>query len=228
MKVFAISDLHLSTAADKPMDIFGANWDNHFEKIKEDWQARVSDEDVVLLSGDHSWADGLADALPDLNLIGALNGKKIIIKGNHDIWWSSISRLREALPKGMYALQNDSIKFGKFVFCGSRGWDYDCDNDADKKIYERELLRLEMSLQAMEKLREEGDKVIAMCHYPPYNSYMEPSRVTAKFTEHKVDKVVYGHLHGGNNRRICGYRMDGVEYFLTSCDQTGNKLIQLY
>ena len=122
MKVFAISDLHLSTVVDKPMDVFGASWDNYIDLIVADWKQKVTDDDVVLLAGDFSWAMRMADALPDFALLADLPGKKVIIRGNHDYWWNKISQVRNNLPTGFYALQNDCLRLGNLLLCGTRGW----------------------------------------------------------------------------------------------------------
>lgn len=136
MRVFAIGDLHLPGGEDKPMNVFGDRWDEHFEKISADWKARVGEEDVVLIPGDISWAMQLEHAADDLQAIGSLPGIKILLRGNHDYWWSTITRVRELLPPKMYALQNDAIRIGDYVFCGSRGWTGEETTD-DKKIYAR-------------------------------------------------------------------------------------------
>ena len=122
MKIFAISDLHLSLSGEKPMDIFGYSWEDYLNKIELDWQNKVSDEDIVLISGDISWAMKQEDALKDIEFISKQKGKKILIRGNHDYWWQSITKLREMMPKDIFLLQNDAVKIGNFVFCGSRGW----------------------------------------------------------------------------------------------------------
>ena len=122
MKVFAISDLHLSINNPKPMDIFGEVWEGYVEKIFEDWKNKVTDDDLVLLCGDFSWAMKLEDTKKDFDLLSTLPGKKIIIRGNHDYWWKSISGVREFLPENFYAIQNDAMKFGNVVVCGTRGW----------------------------------------------------------------------------------------------------------
>ena len=122
MKIYAISDLHLSTTCDKPMDIFGGNWEGYTEKIISNWKQKITDDDLVLVAGDISWAMKLEEAKPDLEWIDALPGKKIIIKGNHEYWWKSISSVRAILPDSVKALQNDSIKIGNVIFCGTRGW----------------------------------------------------------------------------------------------------------
>ena len=148
MKVYAISDLHLSLSGEKPMDIFGEKWDGYLEKIERNWQSIVTDDDVVLISGDISWAMKLEDAVNDLQFIAKLKGKKILIKGNHDYWWQGINKVRNCLPANVYALQNDSVKLGNYVFCGSRGWTVEGANDfteQDLKIYRRESERFKLA-----------------------------------------------------------------------------------
>jgi len=231
LKVFAISDLHLSAKVDKPMNIFGGNWDNHLEKIKEDWQNKVSDDDIILMSGDFSWAMTLDDAMFDFNSISELKGKKVMIRGNHDYWWSSISRIREITDNNFYIIQNDSIKIGDYVICGSRGWltpgstDFD---SQDEKIYLREIERLRLSLKSAQKLKVDGDKLICMIHYPPFNARREASGFTELFESFNVDKVIYGHLHGKESRTDLFFTKNGIGYFLTSCDKLDFKLASIY
>jgi len=122
MKVFAISDLHISTTSDKPMDIFGSSWVGYLDKIADDWQSKVTDDDIVLIGGDISWAMTLENALEDMKFFFGLKGKKVLIRGNHDYWWHGINKIRAALPENVYALQNDSVKFENLVVCGSRAW----------------------------------------------------------------------------------------------------------
>ena len=208
------------------MDVFGKKWEGHFEKIKEDWLKKVGEEDVVLLAGDFSWAMTLADAKRDLDEVAVLPGKKVIIKGNHDYWWQSISKVRDALPERFFALQNDVLRLGDYLFCGSRGWTTESNAEDDKKIYERELIRLELSLSAMSKMRKEGDKVIGMTHYPPFDVSISSTPVTALFQKYGVEKVVYGHLHGNAYAKRKAY-LDGAEYFLTSCDLVDFSLVKI-
>lgn len=227
MKIYAISDLHLSTTTDKPMNVFGANWDNYVEKIIADWQKKVEDGDIVLIAGDISWAMDLEDAIVDLEPFKKLKGKKVFIRGNHDYWWKSISKIRAAMPEDFYFLQNDAVKFDNVVICGTRGWTVEGSADftaEDKKLYLRETERLRLALSGAEKLRAEGDKLIVMIHYPPFNVKREPSLFTAQFDEHKADKVVYGHLHGKDCKTDLYLKFNDVEYYLTSCDQVGNEL----
>ncbi len=230
MKVFAISDLHLSGNNPKPMDIFGRAWENYMAQIERDWRARVSDDDLVLVAGDISWAMTLPDAVPDLRLFGAFPGKKVILRGNHDYWWKAIGAVRAALPHGMFAVQNDCLRFGDVLVCGSRGWTTPESGGMgadDQKIYDREAVRLSLSLQDMEKQRKEGDRVVAMIHFPPFNSKLVPSPFTTLFEQHKVDAVVHGHLHGAPGKQPLTKTVRGIRYYLTSCDLCNNKLQEI-
>lgn len=227
MKVYAISDLHLSINNPKPMDIFGAVWDNYLEDIEKSLQA-VQPDDLVLIAGDLSWAMTLDAAVPDLKYIGGISsGKKIITRGNHDYWWKGISAVRAVLPENVFAIQNDCMKFGDVIVCGSRGWSADDKSEDGKRLYARELLRMEMSLQAMQKLREDGDRVIFMIHYPPFNVRFEDTPVTKLFEKYGVNAVVYGHLHGKNcyAKRLADKH--GIKYYLTSCDQVANRAVEI-
>ena len=233
MKIFAIGDLHLDSVVDKPMDVFGPGWDDHFERIKNDWNSKVTENDLVLIPGDISWGMRESEAKPDLDLVSLLPGKKIITRGNHDYWWNSISKVRALLPEGMFALQNDAIKIDNVVICGTRGWTVpntpeDFKDDDDKKIYLRELIRMEMALQDLEKKRKDGDFAIAMIHYPPFNAKLNDSVFTSLFEKYKVDVVVYGHLHGKNCRACKFVEKNGVKYYLTSCDQVNCELVEIF
>lgn len=231
MKVFAVSDPHLSFTAEKPMSIFGAVWENHWEAIAADWLEKVGADDIVLLPGDISWGMTTDEARKDLETIGAMPGKKIYVKGNHDYWWGSLSKVRGILPEGSYCIQNDALKFGKFIFCGSRGWSVPeigvKPDPNDEKLLRREQLRLELSLKAAEKLAT-GDPQeikIGMMHFPPFDSRMSSTPFTDLFAKYGVKKVVYGHLHGQKCRAELKSVKNDVEYYLTSCDITGNKLV---
>ncbi|MBQ2863854.1 MAG: metallophosphoesterase [Clostridia bacterium] len=230
MKIFAISDLHLSINSDKPMNIFGPVWDGYLDKIKNSWN-RVQDDDVVLIAGDHSWAMKMADALPDLDYISNLGkGHKVIIKGNHDYWWSSISALRRELPLKMYALQNDAVKIGDYIFCGSRGWtvpELTHKTPDDEKIYKREVIRMELSLQDAKRLQTNNEKIIVLTHYPPFNSKIEDSDFTKLFEKYNIETVVYGHLHSYDKKQQIITHKNNVKYYLTSCDLIGNELIEI-
>lgn len=224
MKIFSISDLHLSGMCDKPMDVFGVGWEGHLDKIKSDWQSKVSDDDIVLLCGDTSWGTVLEEGLFDLNALKGLKGKKVFIRGNHDFWWNGITKLRDAAPDGsFYFLQNDCVKFGNVIICGSRGWS--CPGSADytehdEKLYAREAERFKLCFKAVEKVREEGDLLVVMIHYPPVSPKLQDTLFSDLFRQNGVSKVVFGHVHGQSYFPLRSVK-DGIEYVLTSCDKVG-------
>ena len=230
MKVFAIGDLHLSINNPKPMDIFGPVWEGYLDTIEKDWEEKVSDDDVVLIPGDISWAMKMTDAKADLDYISKLKGKKIIIKGNHDYWWNSISALRDGLNNNTFALQNDALKFDNVIVCGSRGWmvpENGFKSPQDEKIYKRELIRMELSLRSAAALRNPEDEVIVMTHFPPFNYRMEDNEMMALFEKYKVNIVVFGHLHSYDTSQKLKFKKNGIDYFLVSCDMIDNKLVQI-
>ncbi|MDD4833093.1 MAG: metallophosphoesterase [Clostridia bacterium] len=230
MKVFAISDLHLSTVVDKPMDVFGAGWENHFEILSNDWQSKVGESDVVLMPGDFSWAMRMNEALPDFALFKNLLGKKIILRGNHDYWWNTIGQVRNAIPNDFYALQNDCLRFENVLICGSRGWvcpDYTPMSAEDEKIYLREIERLKLSLASMEKNRKTSDKVVCITHFPPFNARYEENEVIRQLIAHDVHTVVYGHLHGAQSRAELVVKKFGITFYLVSSDLVKNKLTEI-
>ncbi len=221
MPVFAIGDLHLPGHDEKPMDVFGHRWERHFELVCENWTRLVQADDIVLIPGDISWAMQLSDALDDLNAIAALPGRKVLLRGNHDYWWSSISRLREHLPQGMYALQNDAMLLDDIVICGTRGWTIPTaaweGKDTDVKIYQRELIRLRLSLQQGQKLAD-GRPLVCMMHFPPVLGDLSPTGFSELLEEYAAHTVVYGHLHGAAIANGFGGMLRGVRYELVSCD----------
>jgi len=225
--IWAISDLHLP-AREKPMDIFGAHWANHFERIREDWLQRVQMDDIVLLPGDLSWAMHLEEAQEDLEKIGSLPGKKLLLRGNHDYWWSSIGRVRRMLPEGSYALQNDSLLLDGYLFAGSRGWTIPGEPEGesdDARIYRRERQRLEMSLKNA-RARSGDAPIIVMMHYPPRSE--NSAGFADILTEFGVKTVVYGHLHGAGLAGAIQGELDGITYHQVSCDGLDFKLAQIF
>lgn len=230
MSIYAIADLHLSFSAEKPMDIYGGEWVNHTEKLKTNWEAMISENDTVIIPGDCSWALRFEDALVDLKWISELPGKKVFIKGNHDLWWNSVNKLN-TLFENMFFLQNSFYETEGYAICGSRGWICPGDDDFtghDEKIYKRELGRLRLSLEAAAqagygkntgKSEESRGKILGVLHFPPASENVRRSGFTEIFEEYGAEKVVYGHLHGkdayGNGLRGISNK---IEYILTSAD----------
>lgn len=225
MRIYAISDLHLSFTSNKPMDKFGEHWYKHHEKIDASWRRMVGSDDVVLVPGDHSWGLRLDEALPDLQWIGNLPGQKVLGKGNHDLWWQSISRLEAlALPNTRW-LQNNAFVFDDVGVCGTRGWSFpgggtDVEDQHDDKIYKREIERLKLSFQALDKLRKKNPvtRVICMLHYPPLLNDKRDTEFTALLESQGVDVCIYGHVHLSHKHRVFRGEHQGVQYDCVSCD----------
>lgn len=199
MRVYAIADLHLATVKPKPMTVFGPQWHGHPQAIFEQWKDLVRPQDVVLLPGDLSWAMRLTDAMTDLEPVVKLPGTKVLLRGNHDYWWPTLGKLRAALPEGMLAIQNDAVRVGNVVICGSRGWitpAYEPLNSEDERLLAREGERLGLSVKAAQQLRQAGDHLLMMLHYPPATAPYLPNPIMEVIEQAQPDMVVYGHLHG--------------------------------
>ena len=218
MALYAISDLHLGFNEDKPMDIFGEKWTGHPEKIKNNWIKKVNKEDTVLIAGDISWAMNSDSSSIDLQWIEELPGKKILSRGNHDYWWNSIKKLNASFENTKF-LQNNYYSYEDYAICGTRGWTCpggDKFTEKDRKIYQRELIRLRLSLDEAKK--NGFSKFIVMLHYPPINEGFEESDFVKIIKEYGVEKVIYGHLHGPSLKKVLNGKVDGVEYIMTSAD----------
>ena len=224
MRLFAIGDLHLSGGDDKPMDVFGPQWDRHFLHISRNWREKVRAEDTVLVPGDISWAMRLEDARADLEEIAALPGRKILCKGNHDYWWNSVSQVRAILPEGVTALQHSAADAGECVVCGTRGWMFPTEEAPlelhDEKICLREAQRLRLALEEAKKMAA-GRPMVVMTHYPPLLSKTRDTMFTALMEEFGVHTAVYGHLHGQGIETGFSGEHRGVRYELVSCDSVG-------
>lgn len=201
MKIFAIADLHFDSKKEKPMNIFGDNWIDHENKIMDYWKETVGKEDLVLIPGDISWAVKLNDAMDDLMKIDALPGKKIIGKGNHDYWWSTSNKLDNLELKTIKFLKNNSYTYNGAIICGTRGWDTMEDHSQldNEKIYLREMNRLKISLEESKKSNKE---IIAMLHYPPFNSEGTPNEFFQILKNYNIGICIYGHLHGEEGHKI--------------------------
>ncbi len=216
MALFTISDLHLSLSEDKPMDVF-YGWDNYVERIEANWKRVVGENDTVVIPGDISWALKLEDSLQDLLFIESLPGKKIILKGNHDLWWATMSKLNVFFEKNniktITPLFNSFVMAEGFAICGSRGWM--CDNsEQNKKIILREAGRLETSLSSAQKA---GLKPIVFLHYPPVYADVCCEEITGVLKKYEIDHVFHGHIHGSGLHRSVGFH-EGITYKLVSCD----------
>ncbi|AGK96224.1 metallophosphoesterase [Clostridium pasteurianum] len=219
MALYAISDLHLALSGDKPMDVFGDNWYKHDEKIKNNWLANITEKDTVLVAGDISWSMHMEEGIKDLEWIHKLPGTKIFVKGNHDYFWTSITKLNK-LYEDMKFIQNNFYTYGGYAICGTRGWNnpkFESFTEHDEKIYKRELIRLKLSLDAA--VKSGYNKIIVMIHFPPFSEKEEDNAMTALLEEYKVEKIIYGHLHGSSLQKIKSVvKKNNLEYIITSCD----------
>lgn len=223
MSIFVISDLHLSffPGSDKPMDVFGTRWFDHAQRLARSWRKTVGEGDTVVIPGDISWALKLEEAKYDLDWLDALPGQKILLKGNHDLWWTGITKLNQ-MYEDIRFLQNDYAEAEGWLICGTRGWltpDSDDFKAEDEKIYRRELLRLESSLKKASQVRGEGQTIIGVLHYPPVSDAGRFSGFQQLFEDFGVKDVYYGHIHGEEGFRgsIQG-EYHGINYHLVSLD----------
>ena len=234
MSIFAISDLHLSFGVNKPMNVFGKLWDNYEERIKKNWCDNVKDDDTVIIPGDISWGMSLDEALPDFKFINDLPGKKIILRGNHDYYFNTKTKVEKFLSLNnlntISVLHNNAYELKEAIICGTRGWDKseDTTREDDKKIIAREEGRLKLSLSEGIKIKQElenqgvkKDIIVAM-HFPPFNdNFIEIMK------EKNVKICIYGHLHGFGHKMIREGIIEGIEFKMVSCDYTDFKLIKL-
>lgn len=238
MKIFAIGDLHLSFGdmVEKPMDIFGGQWVGHTEKLCKEWNRLICPEDTVIICGDISWGLKLEEAMADLDWIHALPGRKLLFKGNHDLWWKAIGRLNTIYEDGnMKFVQNSCTiieadgQNGRVAVCGTRGWicpGTDGFSEHDRKIYDREAARLKMSLEDAKKAG--ADTIIGVLHFPPTNDKQQKSAFTDLLTQYGVKTCVYGHLHGKDafKNGMQGV-YNGVEYKLVSLDYLEGRPVEI-
>ena len=216
--IYAIGDLHFDSTKKKPMDIFGDNWINHEEKIIDNWKRNISQDDLVLIPGDISWALKLNEAKDDLEKIDKLPGKKVISKGNHDYWWISLNKLNNLQLDSIFFIQNTSYIYNNIGLAGSRGWfskDSEGFDENDLKVYNRELHRLRLSL---ESIGGGIDKKIVMLHYPPFNLNLEPNDFHEIMLKNKVETCIYGHLHSDGHKFAREGIIDGIEYHCVASD----------
>lgn len=232
MAIYAIADLHLSLNHPKPMDIFGENWENHTDKIKKDWIKKVKEEDTVLIPGDFSWETYIEDTYKDFEYLNALPGKKLLLKGNHDYWWTTLTNIRKFLQdnhfKTIDILFNNSYKIEEYLIAGARGWDYS--RTADRKIIEREINRLELSLKQAKNINSEKPIIVCM-HYPPISrNYINNEferKIINLLKEYNVQKCLYGHLHGTSHAQAVTGNIENIDFELVSADYLNFELLKI-
>ncbi len=216
MAIYSISDLHLSLSCDKPMDIFGARWENYMHLLKENWQNTVAPDDLVLIPGDVSWATYIDHAEADFRFLDELNGTKLISKGNHDYWWETLSKLNAYKEKmgfsSLHFMHNTVYVHNQIAICSAKGYPDNGKSEEDKKLYNRELARLKLSLDMAKK--SDARVIYVMLHYPP----MPDSEFAKLMEEYKVSLCLYGHLHGPHQKMAVLGMHHGIEYRLVSAD----------
>lgn len=228
MALYAIGDTHLSLASDKPMDVFGGKWDGYMDKLREGFQATVSREDTVVVCGDVSWGMSLEEARADFAFLDALpGGRKLLLKGNHDYWWTTASKMKAFFEENGFStldiLHNNCHFYGETALCGTRGWFYEEDRgEHSAKIFNRELIRLEASLKAA----GEREK-LCFLHYPPLYQGYRCQEIIDLLERYGVKTCCYGHLHGGSHRLAVTGRQGSVEYRLVAADYVGFTPVKL-
>ncbi len=217
MSIYAIGDLHLSLSCEKPMDVFDG-WDNYTQRIEKNWTENIKDEDTVIICGDISWGMSLNDSLEDFKFINKLPGQKIMLKGNHDYWWTTISKISTFFEENdlhtLKILHNNSYIIEGVAVCGSRGWIFESGEEFDKKIILREAQRLKLSLDTV---KEDVEKIVFL-HYPPvyHNEISQPIYDLMK--EFSIEKCYYGHIHGAGHRYAINGSYLGIDFNLVSAD----------
>ena len=223
--IYVIGDLHLSFSTDKPMDIFGNNWENHTEKLKQNWLNKVNNDDTVILPGDFSWAMDLEEAKKDFEFLASLPGKKIMLKGNHDYWWNTVSKMNKFLKENDFEniefLYNNSYCVDDKVIVGTKGWTtINPNSEEDYKILKRECQRLEISIKDAINRFGNDKEMIAIMHYPPF--YKEEVAEEIDFIKlmkkYGIQKCYYGHLHGDSHKEAQEGLINGIEFKLISSD----------
>ncbi len=228
MSLFVIGDLHLSLGTDKPMDVF-RGWSDYVPRLKENWCESVGAEDTVVIPGDVSWAMSLEDATADFAFLDALPGRKLIFKGNHDYWWSTRRKIDSYFAEKSFStlrvVHNDAVAVeGQVAVCGTRGWFFDAEQEADRKVLLREVGRLNASLDAAEAT---GLPPVVFLHYPPVSREVVCHELFDVLRERRVRTCYYGHLHGPSiPHAFCGER-DGVTLRLVSGDALGFKPLKI-
>ena len=226
MAIYTIGDLHLSFHENKPMSVFGGNWEGHEEKIRKDWKEKVKENDLVVLPGDFSWSTYLKDTYEDFSYLHALPGKKLLLKGNHDYWWTTVTNMKRFLQENHFDsidfLYNSAYEFESYIIAGTRGWGQNEEGE-DKKLLKREIGRLELSLEKASQLKENKEKeIIVFLHYPPItqNNLLnnEMSDFVKVMKKYDVKRCYYGHLHSSAIKEAVEGQHYGIDFKLVSAD----------
>lgn len=219
MSLFVIADLHLSFGVKKPMDIFGG-WENYTELLRDNWINLVNNDDTVVIPGDFSWAMKIEEALPDFKFVDALPGKKILIKGNHDFWWTTLKKNTDFVKaNGIFSisfLQNNHFVYEDTAVCGARGWFFEDADNFSERVAAREVTRLDLSLSSAQNGGAENK--LAFLHFPPIYKNRICNEIVNTLRRYNVKRCFYGHLHGHATAGAFNGELDGTEYRLVSAD----------
>ncbi len=235
MSIYTIGDLHLSYHENKPMSIFGDNWKGHEEKIRKHWEEKVKEDDLVVLPGDFSWSTYLKDTYQDFEYLNELPGKKILLKGNHDYWWTTVTSMRKFLKENNFEtidfLYNSAYQYENYIIAGTRGWGQNEEGE-DKKLLNREMARLEFSLKEAIKLNENQDKeIIVFFHYPPIIKSNLLNNEISEFVkilmQYNIKRCYYGHLHSISIKEAVEGQYYGIDFKLVSADGLDFKLLKI-
>ena len=234
MSIFTIGDLHLSFKQNKPMSIFGANWEKHEEKIKKDWKQKVQENDLVILPGDFSWATYLEETYEDFKYLNELPGKKLLLKGNHDYWWTTVTSMRKFLKNNNFQnidfIYNNSYEFENCIIVGTRGWSQ-LEDENDKKLLNREKIRLELSIEDGINKYGKDKEILLFMHYPPITNQQIMNNETNEFIQiikkYNIKKCYYGHLHGIAIKDALIGEHIGINFHLVSADGLEFKLLKI-
>lgn len=230
MAIYVIADLHLSFSQDKPMSIFGENWEGHSEKIKNNWISKVKPEDTVVLPGDFSWAMYLQDTYKDFEYLNSLPGKKLLLKGNHDYWWTTVTNMRNFLEENKFKnidfIYNNSYLVENKILTGTRGWNL-LDTENSSKMIKRESIRLQLAIEDGIKKYGDDKEIIVFMHYPPISNTNKKSEFLKILKQYNIKRCYYGHLHGKSHQDAVEGIVDGIEFKLISADYLNFDVIKV-
>ena len=234
MAIFAIGDLHLSFNENKPMSVFGDNWEEHEQKIKQNWLKNVTDKDYVLLPGDFSWSMYLKNCYEDFKYLEELPGEKLLLKGNHDYWWTTLNKMRNYIKENKFKkiefLYNNSYEYERYIIAGTRGWVQSSEGE-DQRLVKRELIRLERAIQDGINKYGTNKPIIVCMHYPPITNYNIQNEIKSPFIElmqkYNVQKCIYGHLHSTSIKEAIQGKIHGIEIKLVSADALNFEVIKI-
>lgn len=230
MAIYTIADLHLSFNTNKPMNVFGENWNDYEKKIKQSWQKNVKSTDTVILPGDFSWAMYLEESIKDFEYINELPGRKILLKGNHDYWWSTVTSMRKFLKEqnieNIDFLFNNSYEIENTIIAGTRGWILS-EEQEDKRLTKREVDRLELSIRSGIEQYGNDKEIIVFMHYPPVNKNYMNTEYIKIMKKYNIKRCYYGHLHANSIKDAIEGELDGIQLKLVSADGLNFKLLEV-